>query len=59
MTLEQAKKAEALYQKSGNNCFKSYISFKIDSAMVKGMPIPKPMYEIFIYSSYMEAISYF
>jgi glutamate dehydrogenase len=31
-------------------------AFKIDSRQVEGMPLPKPLYEIFVYASYMEAI---
>lgn len=35
---------------------KPYISFKIDCATIDEMPLPRPMYEIFVYSSRLEAI---
>ncbi|MCP4924152.1 MAG: NAD-glutamate dehydrogenase [bacterium] len=44
------------YQKSEEGNLKSYVSFKIDSRKVEGMPLPKPLYEIFVYASYMEAV---
>ncbi|MBP6951272.1 MAG: NAD-glutamate dehydrogenase [Alphaproteobacteria bacterium] len=43
------------YQFSGNNP-KPYISFKIDCSSIDEMPLPRPMYEIFVYSSRIEAI---
>ena len=35
---------------------KSYISFKIDPRQVNGMPLPMPMFEIFVFSSRMEGV---
>jgi glutamate dehydrogenase len=35
---------------------KPYLSFKIDSAKVPGLPEPKPMFEIFVYSPRVEAV---
>jgi glutamate dehydrogenase len=35
---------------------KSYLSFKFDSRMVEFMPLPKPLYEIFVYSPRVEAV---
>lgn len=35
---------------------KSYISFKFECSKVEELPLPKPMYEIFVYSSRMEAV---
>ncbi|MFQ5676609.1 MAG: NAD-glutamate dehydrogenase domain-containing protein, partial [bacterium] len=35
---------------------RSEISFKIDSALVENMPLPIPLYEIYIYSHNMEGI---
>ncbi len=38
------------------NCEKSYISVKIESATVEEMPEPRPLFEIYVYSTVMEAI---
>jgi len=35
---------------------KSYLSFKIDTRKVSGMPLPMPMFEIFVFSSRMEGV---
>lgn len=39
-----------------NNEPKNYVSLKIDCAAVNEMPLPRPMYEIFVYSACVEAI---
>lgn len=36
--------------------FKEYLSFKFDSSLVPDLPLPKPLYEIFIYSPRFEGI---
>lgn len=43
------------YQKIDGN-HKDYISFKIDSHKVKDLPLPRPLFEIFVYSNDFEAI---
>jgi glutamate dehydrogenase len=35
---------------------KSYLSFKVDPRQVNGMPLPMPMFEIFVFSSRMEGV---
>ncbi len=35
---------------------KSYVSFKFDSHALDFMPLPKPLYEIFVYSTRVEAV---
>lgn len=35
---------------------RSFLSFKLDSAQVPGLPEPRPMYEIFVYSPRFEGI---
>ncbi|HVF64889.1 MAG TPA: NAD-glutamate dehydrogenase [Casimicrobiaceae bacterium] len=35
---------------------KSYLSFKLDSSKVPGMPEPRPMFEIFVYSTRFEGV---
>lgn len=48
------------YQKiedeNGNNVSKPYLSFKLDSQQVFDLPSPRPLYEIFVYSSRVEGI---
>jgi glutamate dehydrogenase len=39
-----------------NNKQKPYVSIKIDSKSIDEMPLPRPKYEIFIYSPHVEAI---
>lgn len=36
--------------------YKPYLSLKFDTAKLKNIPLPKPMYEIFVYSSRMEGV---
>ena len=35
---------------------RSFLSFKLDSAQVPGLPEPRPLYEIFVYSPRFEGI---
>jgi glutamate dehydrogenase len=35
---------------------KLYVSFKLDSAQVPELPLPRPMFEIFVYAPWMEGI---
>lgn len=44
------------YQHNEDGEYKTYISFKIDCRLVEEMPLPKPLYEIFVFSPYMEAV---
>ena len=44
------------YQLDANGGPKSYISFKLDSALVDELPLPRPMVEIFVYSPRFEGI---
>lgn len=44
------------YQRDGKGERKSYLSFKLDSSGVKGLPLPRPMFEIFVYSPTFEGI---
>ncbi|MDA0220320.1 MAG: NAD-glutamate dehydrogenase [Proteobacteria bacterium] len=44
------------YQDDAEGREKSYISFKLDSGMVDGLPEPRPWREIFVYSNRVEAI---
>jgi len=44
------------YQKDADNCLKPYMSFKIDSQQVPELPLPVPLFEIFVYAPWMEGI---
>lgn len=44
------------FQKAENGAPKSYFSFKLDSLKVEELPLPRPMVEVFVYSSRVEAI---
>lgn len=44
------------FQKDAEGNDKSYVSFKLESAKIPELPLPKPLYEIFVYSTDMEAI---
>jgi len=44
------------YQLDENNNSKSYLSFKLNPAKVPDLPLPRPMFEIFIYSPAVEGV---
>ena len=44
------------YQAAANGGEKNYISFKLDSQNLEGLPLPKPFREIFIYSPRVEGV---
>lgn len=44
------------YQKGSNAEYKPYVSFKVHSAKLPELPLPVPLYEIFVYSPRVEAI---
>jgi len=44
------------YQSDAKGNSKPYLSFKFDSTRVKELPLPRPMFEIFVYSPQMEGI---
>jgi glutamate dehydrogenase len=44
------------YQLSGSGQFKDYLSFKIESRKVRELPLPKPMFEVFVFSTRMEGV---
>ena len=45
-----------VWQLSGTGAIKPYMSFKFNSRSVPGIPEPKPLYEIWVYSPRVEAI---
>ncbi|HYO78763.1 MAG TPA: NAD-glutamate dehydrogenase, partial [Thermoanaerobaculia bacterium] len=44
------------FQRTESGERKFYVSFKLDSRNVPELPLPRPMYEIFVYAPWMEGI---
>lgn len=44
------------YQLDQSNTTKDYLSFKLNSQNIDDLPAPRPLYEIFVYSSWVEGI---
>ena len=44
------------YQADSAGAPKSYLSFKLDSRTVDDLPLPRPLFEVFVYSPRMEGI---
>ena len=44
------------WQRADDGARKTYLSFKLDSQAVKDLPLPRPLFEIFVYSPSMEGI---
>lgn len=44
------------FQKGLDGCHKEYTSFKLESAKVPELPLPLPLYEIFVYSPRTEGV---
>ncbi|MES9904877.1 MAG: NAD-glutamate dehydrogenase [Sedimenticola sp.] len=56
VNLVQATLWTNFYQSDDQGNSKNYISFKFDPSKIDGMPLPKPMFEIFVFSSRMEGV---
>ncbi len=44
------------FQTSSDGSFKSHISLKFDPSAISDLPLPRPMYEIFVYSPRVEGV---
>src|SRR6202453_604251 len=44
------------YQTSAAGEFKDYLSFKLESHKLRELPLPKPMFEVFVFSTRMEGV---
>jgi glutamate dehydrogenase len=44
------------YQTSATGEFKDYLSFKLESHKLRELPLPKPMFEVFVFSTRMEGV---
>jgi glutamate dehydrogenase len=44
------------FQKDGGGAPKPYLSFKFNPALVPGLPAPRPMFEVYVYSPRVEGV---
>ena len=56
LTLVQATLRTNFFQNGADGHPKSYLSFKLDPAKIPDLPLPKPKFEIFVYSPRVEAV---
>jgi glutamate dehydrogenase len=56
LTLMQATLRTNCYQPDADGRLKSYVSFKFDPAKIPDLPLPKPKFEIFVYSPRVEGV---
>ena len=56
LALIQATTRTNFYRRDSAGRRKSFLSFKFDPAKVPGLPEPKPMFEIFVYSTRFEGV---
>jgi glutamate dehydrogenase len=56
LTLVRATLRTNFYQPDASGAAKSYLSFKFDPALVPDLPLPKPKFEIFVYSPRVEGV---
>ena len=56
LTLIEATLRTNYYQRDESGNRKAYISFKLDSLSIRELPLPRPMFEIWVYSPTMEGI---
>jgi glutamate dehydrogenase len=56
VNLVEATLRTNFYQPDADGAQKSYISFKLNSANIDDLPLPRPMVEVFVYSPRMEGL---
>jgi glutamate dehydrogenase len=56
VTLIESTLRTSYFQRDEHGDRKAYLSFKLDSQAIKELPLPRPMFEIFVYAPYMEGI---
>jgi glutamate dehydrogenase len=44
------------YQTDASGAFKDYLSFKIESQKLRELPLPKPLFEVFVFATRMEGV---
>jgi glutamate dehydrogenase len=56
LNLVRATLRTNFYQTDASGASKSYVSFKFDPALVPDLPLPRPKFEIFVYSPRVEGV---
>jgi glutamate dehydrogenase len=56
LTMVQATLRTNFYQHNAEGLPKAYVSFKLDPAKIPDLPLPKPKFEIFVYSPRVEGV---
>src|SRR5688500_14362786 len=56
LTLMEATLRTNYFQRDANGERKTYISFKFDSSTLKELPLPRPLFEIFVYAPNVEGV---
>ena len=56
LTLVQATLRTNFYQPGADGTPKAYVSFKFDPAKIPDLPLPRPKFEIFVYSPRIEGV---
>jgi glutamate dehydrogenase len=56
LNLVRATLRTNFYQTDASGASKSYLSFKFDPALVPDLPLPRPKFEIFVYSPRVEGV---
>jgi glutamate dehydrogenase len=56
MELMKATLRTNFYQENEKGLRKEYVSFKLDPSQISDMPLPKPKFEIFVYSPRIEGV---
>jgi glutamate dehydrogenase len=56
VTVIEATLRTNYFQRDEARARKPYVSFKLDSQQIKELPLPRPMFEIFVYAPTMEGI---
>jgi glutamate dehydrogenase len=56
LNLVRATLRTNFYQEGGDGRPKSYLSFKFDPAQIPDLPLPRPKFEIFVYSPRVEGV---
>ncbi|MEO6712980.1 MAG: NAD-glutamate dehydrogenase, partial [Mycobacteriales bacterium] len=56
LALVEATLRTNAFQADADGRLKEYLSLKFDSALVPDLPLPRPLYEVFVYSPRVEAV---
>lgn len=56
LELIQATLRTNYYQLDKSNSYKNYLSLKLNPILITELPLPRPMFEVFVYSARVEAV---